>query len=329
MAEKKEKAPEKSEDEKEELSEEEKLAEKLEYHRLAGTISKDIEPFARSLVKVGAKIIDICDKIEEKILEKTGSKGGMAFPCNVSINHIAAHYSSPPGDTKEIKEGDLVKVDYGIHMDGHISDYAFTISFNPEYEKMIEVASQAVKAVVSAVKPEAKTNELGAVAEKIAKENGYRTIIDLSGHQLEQWELHGNKVIPNYAMPSGAKMEENEVYAMETFITTGSGNIHDMSTCHIYQLLPARMLPRTPPARKILKAIGNKYKTLPFAKRWLAKEVGFGYNLGLRELTRLGLLHEFHPLAENKKESVIAQREVSFIVTSEGAEVFNLDVEDI
>ncbi|MHA1143433.1 MAG: type II methionyl aminopeptidase [Candidatus Helarchaeota archaeon] len=329
MTENEKKDVEESAEEKEEKSEEEELAEKLEYHRLAGSISKEIEPLARSLVKVGANLIDICSQIEEKILEKTGTKGGMAFPCNISLNNIAAHYSSPPGDQTVIKEGDLVKVDYGIHMDGYISDFAFSVSFNPEYDKMVEVASKAVKAVIAAVKPGVKSNELGAIAEKIAKENGYRTIIDLSGHLLEKWELHGKKIIPNFSTPSGTKLEENEVYAMETFITTGSGNIHDMNTCYIYQLLPIRRFPRSAPARKILKIIGNKYKTLPFAKRWLAKEVGFGYNLGLRELVRLRALHEFHPLAEDKRDAVIAQREVSFIVTKDGAEVFNWEFDDI
>jgi len=303
-------------------NEDEKLKDKLENHRLAGKISKEVSPKAKDLIKVGAKLYDICETIEEMILEKVGEKGGLAFPCNVSINNIAAHYSSPPEDKTIIKENDIVKVDYGVHIDGYISDYAFSISFNPELENLCLASSEAVKAVLDAAGPGIKTNELGKIAEEKIKSFGYIPIIDLSGHLLEPYELHGKKTIPNIALEKGEKLEENEVYAMESFASTGTGRIHEMSVCYIYNVVPARTFPRTKPARKILKVIGNKYKTLPFTKRWLAKDVGFGYNMGLRELTRLKLLHEFHPLAD-EKGSFVSQTEQSFIVTSDGIEIIN------
>ncbi|MHA1784074.1 MAG: type II methionyl aminopeptidase [Candidatus Helarchaeota archaeon] len=305
-----------------ELTKEEKIKQKLDNHRLAGKISKEISPKAKDLVKIGTKVYDICEKIEEMILEKVGDKGGLAFPCNVSINNIAAHYSSPPEDKTLIKDGDIVKVDYGIHIDGYISDYAFTISFNEEYENLITASKEAVQSVIDAVEPGVKTNELGKIAEKKIKSYGFMPVIDLSGHLLEQYELHGKKNIPNISLEKGEKIEENEVFAMESFASTGTGRIHEMKVCYIFNVVPARTFPRSKPARKILKVIGSKYKTLPFTKRWLSKDVGFGFNLGLRELTRLRILHEYHPLAD-EKGSFISQAEHSFIVTSNGAEIIN------
>ena len=148
----------------EEKSEEELLKEKLENHRLAGNISKEIAPKAKEMVKIGAKLFDICENIESMILDKVGDKGGIGFPCNVSINNIAAHYSSPPGDETVIKDGDVVKVDYGIHIDGFISDYAFSVSFNPEYDNLVIASREAVDAVLEAAGPGVKTNELGKIA---------------------------------------------------------------------------------------------------------------------------------------------------------------------
>ncbi len=310
-------------DKNEEINDDdEKIKQKLENHRLAGKISKEISPKAKELIKIGAKLYDICETIEEMILEKVGDKGGLAFPCNVSLNNIAAHYSSPPDDKTIIKENDIVKVDYGIHIDGYISDYAFTISFNPELENLCIASKKAVEAVLEAAEPGIKTNELGKIAEENIKSFGYIPIIDLSGHLLERYELHGKKTIPNIALEKGEKLEENEVYAMESFASTGSGRIHEMSVCYIYNVMPARTFPRTKPARNILKVIGSKYKTLPFTKRWLAKDVGFGFNMGLRELTRLRLLHEYRPLAD-EKDSFVSQAENSFIVTSDGIEIIN------
>ncbi|NVM00798.1 MAG: type II methionyl aminopeptidase [Candidatus Helarchaeota archaeon] len=298
---------------------EELQAEKLEKTREAGKITQDVFPKAEKLVKVGAKVIDICENIEQMIKEKGGDFG---FPCNVSINSIAAHYSSPPNDETIIKENDVVKVDFGVHKDGYISDFAFTVCFNPELNSLVEAAEEALRAVIENVKPGAKTHELGALAEQAIKKYGFRPVIDLSGHLLEQWELHGKKVIPEISLPTGEEIKEGEIYAMETFATTGSGRVHDLPYCYIYNLLPTRIYPRSKPARKIIRIIRDKYKTLPFAKRWLPKEVGMGYLIGLRELVRSKILHEYKPLADIKG-SYIAQREYTFIVTSDGCEIIN------
>jgi len=307
----------------EKKSEDELKAEKLEKTREAGKITKDIYPKAKNLVKVGAKVINICEKIESMIKEKGGEFG---FPCNVSINNIAAHYTSAPNDETIIKENDVVKVDYGVHVDGYISDFAFTVCFNPELNSLVEAAEESLKVVLENVRPGMKTNLLGALAEEMMKKYGYRPIVDLSGHLLEQWELHSKKNIPEISLPKGEEIEEGEVYAMETFATTGSGRVHDLPYCNIYNLVPSRVWPRSKPARKILRVIREKYKTLPFAKRWLPKDVGVGYLIGIRELVRSKIIHEYHPLAD-KKDSFIAQKEFTFIVTSDGCEIVNGEFE--
>jgi len=52
------------------------------------------------------------------------------FPQNICINNIAAHYSAPRDDTTIIQDGDVVKVDLGVAVDGYIVDGAFTVMFN-------------------------------------------------------------------------------------------------------------------------------------------------------------------------------------------------------
>lgn len=230
-------------DSEEKKSPEEEQAEKLEKTREAGKISKEIYPAARNIIKVGAKVIDICENIEQMIKEKGG---GLAFPCNVSINSISAHYTSPPNDETVIKEKDIVKIDYGVQQDGYISDFAFTVNFNPELDSLVEAAEQALRVVIENVKPGAETHKLGGLAEQTMKKYGFRPIVDLSGHILERWELHGKKTIPEIALPIGAgtEIEEGEVYAMETFATTGSGKVHELPFCYIYNLIPARIYPK-------------------------------------------------------------------------------------
>ncbi|HUX98170.1 MAG TPA: type II methionyl aminopeptidase [Candidatus Deferrimicrobium sp.] len=305
----------KKEEDKAETEEEDK---KYEHYKKAGEIHIEATKVTKPLIKVGTKVVDICDTAEKFILEHGG---GLAFPVNVSINNIAAHYTAiGPTDQTIIEEGDVVKVDIGVHIEGYVADGAFSVSFNQEYEKLVEAAEAALQGVIEEIKPNIETHKLGAIAEKAIKDRGYRPVRDLSGHLLDQWELHGKKTIPSIALPSGEKIEEGEVYAIEFFATTGTGSVHDLPPTYIYNLVPLKRPIRSSGARQILREIGNKYKTLPFARRWIMRDLKGGVLLGIRELTRIGLLHEYHPLAE-KKGIYISQAEDTVIIEHDGCTV--------
>ena len=302
-----------SEEQKEESkeTEEEEEQKKYEHYKKAGEIQFEAKNSALPLVKVGAKVVDICDTIEGFILEKGG---GLAFPVNVSINNIAAHYTAQgPSDPTVLQDGDVVKIDIGVQIEGYIADGAFTVSFNENYGKLVEAAEAALQAVIDAIKPGVETHQLGALAEKEIKDREYWPVRDLSGHILDQWELHGRKTIPAVARPAGEKIEEGEVYALEFFATTGAGSVHDLIPTYIYSLYPVRRAVRSEAARQIIREVSNKYKTLPFARRWIMRDVQGAVLLGFRELTRIGLLHEYHPLSD-KKGTFIAQAEDTVII---------------
>jgi len=321
MAEKKLKAENKEAAEKKPEEEEEDEQKKYDHYKKAGEIQFEAKKIALPLIKVGAKVVDICDTIEKFILEK---EGGLAFPTNVSINNIAAHYTAQgPTDPTVIQEGDIVKVDIGVHIKGYIADAAFTVSFNEAYGKLVEASEAALQAVIDVIKPGVETHTLGALAEKAIKERGYWPVRDLSGHILSQWELHGKKTIPSVALPAGEKIEEGEVYAIEFFSTTGAGSVHDLPQTYIYNLVPIKRPVRSEAARQIIREVSNKYKTLPFARRWLFRDIKGAVLLGLRELTRIGLLHEYHPLADKKgtfisqaEDTVIIEHDSGFVTTS-------------
>jgi methionyl aminopeptidase len=239
----------------------------------------------------------------------------------LSINNIAAHYSPPPEDKTAIQEKDVVKVDYGVHVDGYIADTAFTICFDPAYQKLVEAAERGLKVAVDNIKAGADTRRIGALVEVAIREMGYKPIKELSGHLLGQYELHGAKTIPCVGSVGSQKLEEGEVYAVETFASTGSGSVHDTPYCYIYRLIPVRSPIRFRGARQVLAIVQEKYKTLPFATRWIAKEVSpLSLKLALKELTTSGLLFEYHVLSD-RKESIVAQSEETVLVTKDGHEV--------
>src|SRR4030043_2330198 len=103
--------------------------EALEKFRASGMILRETREEMRSFVHEHMPIMQVCEKAEALILEKGGKP---AFPCNVSINEVAAHYTSPPNDERKIPEKAVVKVDIGVHVDGYVTDTAFTACFSQE-----------------------------------------------------------------------------------------------------------------------------------------------------------------------------------------------------
>ena len=67
----------------------------MESYIKAGKIVSDIRSEASKMIKDGTLVIDLVEYVESEIL-KTGAE--IAFPCNVSLNEIAAHYTSPAND---------------------------------------------------------------------------------------------------------------------------------------------------------------------------------------------------------------------------------------
>jgi len=285
--------------------------------RQAGVIAKAALDIARPMVKPGTKILDIVESVEKYILENSS---GVAFPCNVSLNSVAAHYTSPLNDETVIEEGDLVTVDCGAHIDGCISDTAFTIALNPDHENLVKASVDATNVAIRMMRPGAKLNTIGALIEDTIKSAGFEPIKQLSGHQLEEYELHAEKQVPCVSGKSEVKVEEGEVYAIETFASTGSGNVTDLPNPLIYQLLPVRVPVRFKGTKQFLSIARREYNEFPFAERWLAEKMKHAtLKMAIRELRQKNALIPHNILTEEKGE-LVSQHEHTVIITENGHE---------
>lgn len=285
--------------------------------RKAGIVAKEALDIARPMVKPGTAVIDIVEAVESHI---RNNSSGPSFPCNVAINHVAAHYTSPLNDETVIREGDLVTVDCGAHIDGCISDTAFTIALNSDHEALVKASEDATKVAIKMMRPGAKLNTIGALIEDTIKSAGFNPVRQLSGHQLKEYELHAEKQVPCVSGKSEVLIEEGEVYAVETFASTGSGNVSDLPNPLIYQLLPIRVPVRFKGTKQFLGIARKHYKEFPFAERWLAQEMKHAtLKMAIRELQQNGALVAHHILAEEKDEFV-SQSEHTVIITGDGYE---------
>ncbi len=233
----------------------------------AGLIAAEVLEFGKKLINVDVPLLEVAEKIDEKIISLGGKP---AFPVNISINHIAAHYSPYPDDTTTFKEGDLVKLDVGVHINGAIGDTACTVDLGDNKE-LIEASKKALEEALKMFVPGTKIGEIGKVVQNIIKEYNLTPIINLTGHQVEKYNLHAGTVIPNYDNGDPNKLKEGQIFAVEPFATNGEGKVIEGKPSSIYKLMEIKQV-RDPKIRKMIQFIAEEYHELPFAKRWIVKK---------------------------------------------------------
>ena len=293
--------------------------ESLSYYKKAGEIAKEVLEEGLKKIKPGVKLLEVAEFVEAKIIEKGGKP---AFPCNISVNEIAAHYSPTAWDEGTFEKGDLVKLDIGVHVNGYIADVAKSIDLGNkgENKKLIEASEEALKNAIDMIKPGVKTSEIGETIEETIKGFGFVPVSNLTGHQLQRWRLHGGMFIPNVKIRGGEEIKEGDVIAIEPFATNGFGRVVDQSEAIIFRYLQDRPL-RMKEARVILQYAKENFNTLPFAERWIANLVPrFKLNQALRQLIYSKAIHAYHILRE-KDKGIVSQAEHTVIVTKEGCEV--------
>ena len=283
--------------------------EEIETYKKAGRIAAEVKEEVKRILKPGVKILTVAEFIEKKIKEKGAS---CAFPPNISINEIAAHYTPRFNDDITIKPGDLVKIDIGVHIDGYIGDLAFT--YCSEKNDLVKVSETVLSEVIKIIRPGVTVSEIGETIEETARENGFGVIVNLTGHTIDRYVFHGEPSIPNVRNNINYAFNEGDIIAIEPFITEGNGHVRESGSPEIFRFLQRKPV-RSKEARQIITLVEEKYKSLPFAKRWLHEKFSpVKLSLALKQLEEVGAIESYPPLKEieNKK---IAQAEHTIIVS--------------
>ncbi len=284
----------------------------IEDYKKAGEIASEVKKFAREIIKKDVLLLDVAERIESKINELGGE---IAFPVNLSIDEIAAHYTPCPED-KEKARG-LLKVDIGVEVNGRIADTAFSVDLedSEENKELIKLNEAVLEKAIEIIKPGMRMGEIGTEiqdeVERYNRENDKKIAIvkNLSGHSLGENLIHAGLTISNYRN-NNPSILENIGIAIEPFLTTGRGEVVEGSEGEIYMLSKLKSI-RDSGARKLLEFIKENYKTKPFCRRWLRdfERVDFL----LRLLVREGILHNYPVLVEKTKKPVSQQEHTVLI----------------
>jgi methionyl aminopeptidase len=274
----------------------------------AGEIAKEVKSWIKPQIKKGMLLLEIAEKIENKIAEL---KGKPAFPTNLSIDEIAAHYT--PSYNDETKANGLLKVDFGVHVDGWIADTAFSVDLenSEENKKLIEASAKALKDAIKEAEKGNSLGEIGRTIQETIESYEFLPIVNLTGHEMDEYELHGGLTIQNIRNSRTEKLDKG-LYAIEPFATNGSGKIYEGKSSGIYVLVDGRNV-RSPEARKVLDFIGDEYHTLPFCSRWIIKKFGIKALFSLKQLEDNGNLHQYPQLVE-ASHAKVSQAENTILV---------------
>jgi len=262
--------------------------EPFEALREAGRIASKVRDTTLAEIEPGIKVEYICDLVNQRVAEMGGK---MAFPCNVDIDHVAAHYCAPINDKTVIPERSLVKLTAGLD------------------------------AAIQTIRPGVRANEIGAAIEDAIRSHGAKPIRNLTGHKLARYVVHAGKSIPNVNGHDRHLINEGDVYAIEPFAVppTADGLVTDGPPSNIYRMQKRRSVKGT--AKKMQKYIQAEYRTLPFASRWVMRK--FSSDKGVeafQELLYAKSIMSYPQLIESSHAKV-AQAEHSVIVTEDGCEV--------
>ncbi len=276
---------------------------------LAGRIAGQARDYGANLIKPGASVREILDKVEAFIKEQGAQ---IAFPAQISLNQVAAHACSDSQDQTIIQESDVVKLDCGAHVNGMIGDTAITVNCDGAYADLVAASKKALDAATPLFTPGTSLGEIGRTIQQTISDLGFSPVKNLSGHGLGHYDIHTSPSVPNVAITNAPILKEGMHLACEPFATDGKGEVTNSGTATVFTQVGAARV-RSASTRQVLKRI-ESFQGLPFAARWLEHEFGVGKaRLALKELSRLGCLQDHPPLKE-VANGMVSQREHSFIV---------------
>jgi len=279
--------------------------------KTAGRIAGEVLQYGKTLIKKGVLLKDVADKIEAMIREKGAIP---AFPVNISINEIAAHYTPEPND-KSVFGDDLVKLDVGVCYNGAIGDTATTVDLSGKHAEMVKAVEEALENAIRIIKPGLQLKKIGAAIEEAIKKHGFVPISNLSGHGLDEYSIHSKFSIPNVDNGDERLLQKGDYIAIEPFATTkdGDGKVVEGARTEIFSFSNPKPV-RNQTARDMLKQMWQ-YKTLPVATRYF-NFPKFKLDLALREMDQLGVV-QLYPILIERAKKPVAQAEHSVYVGDE------------
>lgn len=294
------------------------MEEQINDLRLAAETHRQVRKHALKYIKPGMYMTNLCEIIENATralldANNLGLKAGIAFPTGCSLNFCAAHWTPNAGDRTVLQASDICKIDIGTHVNGRIIDCAFTLSFDPKYDELKNAVKDATDAGIRTAGIDVRMCDIGEAIQEVME--SHETTIDgktlpvkcirnLNGHSIGPYRIHHGKTVPIVRNDDHTRMEEGELYAIETFGSTGRGYVRDDLEISHYMLnydtptSGALAALRSASSRRLYSVIKENFGTLAFCRRYLDRLGESKYLLSLKTLVDADVLHSYPPLCD-------------------------------
>ena len=316
---------------------------------------KEIRKCLYSYLKPNIKLLDIANIIETKtkelcINDNTINKG-IGFPSSLSINECAAHFHPLSTDEIVITNNDVIKIDFGVEINGWIIDSAFTMSFDSKYDNLLNAVKESTEIGIKNVGVDVNINDWSGLIQETMesyeielnnKTHNIKPIYNLGGHNILKETIHGGIFLPiikninEIAGSSGfANIIQNPrfgegVYAIETFGSTGLNCAlpnNDYNTLYMLNNNYTNYYDNLKNNNKLIcdKIISN-FKTLPFTDRYIELYNINNYKNTLNNLCKDNILKRYPPLCVNNG-AFTAQYEHTIYINETKKIIFSQDVD--
>jgi len=202
----------------------------LECLRAVGRIVRQVLDAMRAEVRPGVSTRYL-DEVGARVIKQNGARSAPSlvykFPGTscISLNDEAVH--GIPSE-REVREGDLVKLDVTVEKDGYMADAAVTLPvgrIEKQAEQLMICAEQAFRKAMLVARAGFRVFEIGRVVEREVRKSGFSVIPELAGHGIGR-TIHEPPQVPNYPDPKASQiMKEGLVITVEPIISSGSGRI--------------------------------------------------------------------------------------------------------
>jgi curved DNA binding protein len=295
-------------------------------YKMAAEITNNVLKETVEACKVGASVRAMCSTADTRMDEETAKAfkkdkkvlKGIAFPACISVNNCICHFSPLNSDPDVVlKDGDVVKIDLGAHIDGFIAVVAHTVVVGTGKDNKITgkkadammAAHLASEAALRLIKPGNETYMITDAVQKIAESFGCKPIEGMLSHQLEQNRIDGEKTI--IQNPSEAQRKEHdkfefelhEVYGVDVLVSTGEGQGKEKDVkVTVFKKTDETYMLKMKNSREFFSAVTKKHGAMPFTLRSCENETKA--KMGVVECVTHKLIEPFQVLYEKEGESV-------------------------
>jgi methionyl aminopeptidase len=204
-----------------------KSRQEIEKMRKSNAIVAAILEELRKKIRPGVKTIEL-DRLSEELALKKGArpafKGYRGYPYSLctSVNSEVVH--GMPSE-RELAEGDIISLDFGILNDGYYGDAAITVpvgAITSGAKRLLQVTEEALYRGIVEVKAGNRIGDISAAIQGHVEAEGYSVVRDLVGHGIGK-SLHEDPQVPNYGSGGrGIELKPGMVFAIEPMVNEGT-----------------------------------------------------------------------------------------------------------